>query len=169
MADVVPAIRSPGRDPGRIARTSPTRSAAFGLAGPGIAGESCSVRIASDRQVVDARRECRRLASRAGFSAADITLVTMVVSELARNMLLYAWSGILTASLVTRGGRPGIQLIAADAGPGIADVGAALRDGFSTSGRPGLGLPGIRRIVDSFEIDSGPDRGTTVVAIKLLR
>jgi len=127
------------------------------------------VHIDSDRTIVDARRNARRLATTAGLRATDLAMVVAAVSELARNALLYAQGGELIVSLVQENGRQGVSVIATDNGPGIADVPQALQDGFSTSGRLGLGLPGVKRLMDDFEICSAPGMGTTVIARKWKR
>jgi serine/threonine-protein kinase RsbT len=129
-----------------------------------------SIPVASDTGIVNARRLGRSLAEEMGFSVSDATLVATAISELARNIVHYAGSGeILLGKVNGKDRPPGIAVIARDSGPGIQDVQHALRDGFSTSGGPGLGLPGVRRIMDEFDIDSAPGGGTTVTAIKWQR
>src|SRR6266478_5024650 len=94
--------------------------------------------------------------------------VTMLraISELARNIVTYAKRGEITLSALAESGRRGIRIVASDQGPGIADIRQALRDGFSTSGSFGLGLPGVRRLMDEFEISSAPGQGTRVMVKK---
>jgi serine/threonine-protein kinase RsbT len=89
------------------------------------------------------------------------------VSELSRNILLHAGSGEILIRLTEVRECPSIDIAAIDVGPGIADVRRALRDGYSTCGRLGIGLPGVRRLSDEFEIVSQPARGTTIRARKL--
>lgn len=120
------------------------------------------VRIDSDRAITKAREHARRLSARAGFGLVDRALLATTVSELGRNILLYAGRGDLLVALVEDGRRIGIAITACDDGPGMLDVGDAVRDGYSTSGRPGLGLPGIKRVCDEFHVSSSPDQGTTV-------
>lgn len=129
------------------------------------AGES-RVPINSDQDIVLARQKGRALAADAGFSAVDSTLIATAISELARNIVSYAKCGEITVSALAQNGRRGIMIIASDEGPGIADTPQALRDGFSTSGSLGLGLPGVRRLMDEFEILSGPGQGTRVTVKK---
>jgi len=124
------------------------------------------VPIHSDRDIVAARQEGRALAVALGFSSGDATLLATAISELARNIVTYAKSGTIILSAVNGTAREGIQVVALDQGPGIADVQQALRDGFSTSGSLGLGLPGVKRLVDEFQIDSDGLRGTTVTVKK---
>lgn len=120
------------------------------------------VQIASDSDIVAARSQGRTLAIKLGFSSGDITLIATAISELARNILTYAQQGEILLKSVDGSNRTGILIVASDKGPGISDLRQALRDGFSTSGSLGMGLPGVRRLMDEFEITSEPTRGTTV-------
>lgn len=124
------------------------------------------VRINSDQDIVAARQKGRALAIALGFSSGDATLIATAISELARNIVTYAKVGEIRLMVLHNSTRPGIQLIARDTGPGIPDITLALRDGFSTSGSLGLGLPGVKRLVDEFEIVSEVNQGTTVTAKK---
>lgn len=123
------------------------------------------VPIKSDQDILAARQKGRSLAAGLRFSPGDATLVATAISELARNIVLYAGSGEIRL-MILDGARQGIQVVAQDQGPGIPDVQQALRDGFSTSGSLGLGLPGVRRLADEFHIVSAEDRGTTVTVRK---
>ena len=116
------------------------------------------VPIESASDLVRARQEGRNLAHQLGFSPGQATLIASVISELARNIVTYAGRGRI---VLAGDGNSGVQILARDEGPGITDLKAALEPGYSTSGGLGLGLPGVRRISDSFEIKSGPG-GTTV-------
>jgi serine/threonine-protein kinase RsbT len=124
------------------------------------------VEIHSDQDIVGARQKGRTLAAELGFSAAEATLIATAISELARNIVSYARRGEITLQRMQNSARQGIMVVASDEGPGIRDVAQAMRDGFSTSGSLGLGLPGVRRLMDEFEIASQPGRGTTVVVKK---
>jgi serine/threonine-protein kinase RsbT len=124
------------------------------------------VGIHSDQDIVTARQQGRALAVELGFSTGDATLIATAISELARNIVSYARRGEITLKTVNASTRQGITIIASDSGPGILDVRQAMRDGFSTSGSLGLGLPGVRRLMDEFEIASEPGRGTTVTVKK---
>jgi serine/threonine-protein kinase RsbT len=126
------------------------------------------VPINSDQDIVSARQKGRGMATELGFSSGDATLIATAISELARNIVSYAGKGQITLKMVTGSSRQGISVIATDDGPGIPDIRLALRDGFSTSGSLGLGLPGVRRLMDEFEITSQPGRGT-IVAVKKWR
>lgn len=124
------------------------------------------VPINSDQDIVIARQKGRLLAAALSFSSVDATLIATAISELARNIITYAKSGEIRLTAINGSARRGIRLVARDEGPGINDIQQALRDGFSTSGSLGLGLPGVRRLVDEFEIVSEKNRGTTVTAQK---
>jgi serine/threonine-protein kinase RsbT len=127
------------------------------------------VAIATDSDIVTARQEGRRLAARLDFSPSDLTVIAAAVSEIARNIVTYATKGEVRFALVEKNGRQGIVVVASDQGPGIRDIGQALQDGFSTSGSLGLGLPGAKRLMDEFEVQSEPGRGTTVTMRKWAR
>jgi serine/threonine-protein kinase RsbT len=122
--------------------------------------------IRSDSDIVTARQLGRELAAELDFSTTDVALLTTAISELARNILTYAGTGEILIRTTTRGSRRGIVVVANDEGPGIPDLGLALQDGYSTSRGLGLGLPGVRRLMDEFELESAPGDGTTVTAIK---
>lgn len=124
------------------------------------------VAINSDQDIVLARQKARAEATHLGFSSVDATFIATAVSELARNILAYAKEGEITLLPMHGSGRVGLQVTASDKGPGIADLRQAMRDGFSTSGSLGLGLPGVRRLMDEFEIVSQRGRGTHVVVRK---
>jgi serine/threonine-protein kinase RsbT len=121
--------------------------------------------IAEPADVEWARREARLLARRVGFGAADAECVSLAVSELATNLVRYARDGAIHLTTVSGPRGVGIEVESHDAGPGIADVGQALADGFSSGGGLGGGLPGVRRLMDDFQISSGP-AGTTILARK---
>ncbi len=118
--------------------------------------------IRSDGDIVIARQEGRALASLLGFSSTEATLIATAISELARNIVLYAKQGEIVLGLVDEAGKRGLVVTARDEGPGIADTRRALMDGHSTSGGLGLGLPGVRRLMDEFDIVSEVGKGTIV-------
>ena len=124
------------------------------------------ITIRSDDDVVAGSREARELAASLGFEPTDLTLLATAISEVARNITAYAGEGEIVVSVRNNGGRVGIRVVARDAGPGIDDVDLALRDGYSTGDGLGLGLPGARRLVDEFAIDTAPGRGTVVTMVK---
>ena len=129
-------------------------------------GNEIHVSINSDQDIVAARQKGRTLAAALGFSSGDATLIAAAISELARNIVTYAKSGEIQLKELNGSMRQGIQVIARDEGPGISDIPQALRDGFSTSGSLGLGLPGVKRLMDEFEIVSAETLGTTVTVKK---
>jgi serine/threonine-protein kinase RsbT len=124
------------------------------------------VAINSDQDIVLARQKGRVLATELGFASGDATLIATAISELARNIVSYARKGQIKIQRINGANRHGLLIVASDDGPGIPDIRQALRDGFSTSGSLGLGLPGVRRLMDEFEITSEPGRGTTVAVKK---
>ena len=131
----------------------------------------CQVRVPidSDSDIIVARQKGRALAAELGFSPTDIVRIATAISELARNVLSYAASGEIRLEAVNCRNGLGIAITASDRGPGIADVEQAMQDAFSTSGGLGLGLPGVRRLMDEFTIESAVGQGTTVSATKWCR
>jgi serine/threonine-protein kinase RsbT len=124
------------------------------------------VAIGADEDLVPARAQARALAERLGFSRTDATLIATAISEIARNIVVHVGQGEIVVRSVEEESRHGLVVIAQDAGPGIRDVEAALRDGYAGQGGLGLGLPGARRLMDDFDIVSQPGRGTTVTMTK---
>jgi len=125
--------------------------------------------IAADVDVVQARQQGREVAANAGFTSGDQTVIAAAISEIARNILMYAKRGEIVLSVVANGDRQGVVVIARDQGPGIRDIARALQDGYSTSGGLGLGLPGAKRLMDEFELTSAVGQGTTVTMKKWRR
>lgn len=125
-----------------------------------------SVPIRAESDIVAARQHGRALAFRLGFTPTDATLVATAISELARNIILYAESGTIVLKALVAGTVPGMLVSARDDGPGIADPRRALAGGYSTSGSLGLGLCGVRRLVDEFDLVSERGKGTTVTFTK---
>ena len=124
------------------------------------------IAIRADVDIITARQRGRTLAGELGFRKTDLALIATAISELARNILTYAGEGEIELALDDRKGRRAIVVVARDRGPGIADVALALQDGYSTSGSLGIGLPGVRRLMDEFELSSAAGAGTTVRATK---
>lgn len=127
------------------------------------------VPINTDTDVVAARQKGRELAVELGFPSTNATLLATAISELARNILRYAKSGEILIWSVQSGDRVGISVVARDKGPGIANISLAMQDGFSTSGGLGLGLPGVKRLMDEFHLVSDVNNGTTVTIKKWKR
>jgi serine/threonine-protein kinase RsbT len=124
------------------------------------------VPIRSDADIVTARQQGRALAGKLGFTGSDLTVIATAISELGRNILTYAGSGDILLRPAHTTGKRGIIVVARDEGPGIPDIALAMQDSYSTSNSLGLGLPGTRRMMDEFAIDSVVGRGTTVVVKK---
>jgi serine/threonine-protein kinase RsbT len=127
------------------------------------------VPINTDTDVVAARQKGRELATVLGFVSTDSTLLATAISELARNIIRYAKKGEILIASVQSGDRVGITVVARDNGPGIANVSLSMQDGFSTSGGLGLGLPGVKRLMDEFHLVSDVNKGTTVTIKKWKR
>jgi serine/threonine-protein kinase RsbT len=127
------------------------------------------VAIRTDADVVTARQEARAMGAGLGFSSTDLTLLATAISEVARNITAYAGEGEVALRVLNDRGRQGIEVIASDHGPGIADVELAMQDGFTTGNGLGLGLPGTRRLVDEFELRTERGSGTRVRLVKWTR
>jgi serine/threonine-protein kinase RsbT len=127
------------------------------------------VAISKKSDVYVASHSGKTLARRMGFNRADQTRVETVLSELAHNILLHAGQGLITITSLRGEEGPGLEIVALDHGPGISDIELAMKDGYSTSGGLGTGLPAVKRLMDDFEIVSAPDQGTKVKAVKWLR
>jgi len=129
------------------------------------------IRIPIDRDadVVTARQRGRDLAAQAGFAGSDLTVIATAISEVSRNIVSYARHGEIILDIAEEQHRRGIVVVARDAGPGIADLDRAMRDGFSTAGSLGLGLPGARRLMDDFGIESSVGSGTVVTMTKWMK
>jgi len=123
-----------------------------------------SVQVIKESDIAVAVRHARQVAESVGFSKVTASYVATAASELAANLFFHGGGGTFVAR--TLPDRPGLELLASDNGPGIADIDKALQDGYSTTGSLGFGLPGVKRLMDEIEIDSQPNRGTTVRARK---
>jgi len=131
-------------------------------------GFEIRVTIESVEDIVVARQEGRALVQSLGFSTTQATLIATAISELARNIVLYAITGEIILSKTVNGHQVGIVIIAKDHGPGIPDLKHALMSGYTTSGGLGLGLPGVKQIMNSFDIQSEPGKGTIVTTVMWL-
>ena len=146
------------------------------------------IEIKEEYDIVTARVSAKEEARKLGFGIVDQTRIATAVSELARNIVDYAGEGIIEINIVrtesVEGGsssrsrsehhgevekRLGLEIIAADNGPGIGDIEKALEDGYSTGGGLGIGLGGVRRLMDEFEIQSNVGEGTKVRVVKWKR
>jgi serine/threonine-protein kinase RsbT len=126
------------------------------------------ISVETNDDVVRVRARVREAAVRAGFGHIDQVRLVTAASELARNIRLYAERGAVEITRVKNDNRRGLRIRFEDSGPGIADIKLAMTDGYTTSRGLGKGLPGSRRLVDDFEIESAPGEGTTVSITKWL-
>lgn len=122
--------------------------------------------ITREVDVIPFRNRLKEYAVKVGMSLVNQTKIITAASELARNMLKYAGGGKATIEVVSKGRENGIRLIFRDEGPGIPDIKKAMADGFSTGKSLGLGLPGTKRLVSEFDIQSEVGKGTTVTITK---
>lgn len=124
------------------------------------------VDIRNDDDIIAARLKGRMLAAELGFSAIGQAMLASVVTELARNILDYANDGELLVQVSEGSGRRGVSIIARDRGPGIANIKIALQASYSVAAGLGLGLRGVKGLMDTFDIISVPGKGTTVTTVK---
>ena len=127
------------------------------------------VPIIQERDVTRALLEARMFAKGIDFTEVETQMIATAVSELARNIIKYADKGEIIIDQIEKGLQRGIEIIARDRGPGIADIEQAVADNYSSSGTLGLGLPGVKRMMDEFEINSTEGQGTTVMIKKWRR
>ncbi|WP_449619645.1 anti-sigma regulatory factor [Robertmurraya sp. Marseille-Q9965] len=130
--------------------------------------QSC-VNIQTEWDIVAARQLGRNVAKELGFGVVDQARITTAISELARNIFIYAHKGRVCIEKMNDKGRAGLRIIAVDSGPGINDIRLAMEDGYSTSGGLGAGLPGVKRLMDEFQIVSSQGKGTEITAVKWIR
>lgn len=128
-----------------------------------------SVDIYTEWDIVAARQLGRKEAKQIGFGTVDQARITTAISELARNIYLYAGKGKIEIERLATGDSIGMLIIASDEGPGIPDVRKVMEDGFSTSGGLGAGMPGVKRLMDEFKVETEPGVGTVITATKWLR
>lgn len=129
-------------------------------------GQSKTAVIRSDLDIVIARTMARDVAKALGFGAIDQARIATAVSELARNIFLYAGTGNVTVREIEKNNRKGIEIVCEDQGPGIANIDLVMQDGYSTSRGMGMGLPGAKRLMDEFVIRSQENVGTTITCRK---
>lgn len=128
-----------------------------------------TIPINSELDIVIARQKGREMAKEYGFVTIDLALIATAISELTRNIISYATKGNVFLELIDDQGRKGILVIAQDEGPGIESIELAMQDGYSTANSLGLGLPGVRRLMDDFAIKSELGKGTTITATKWIQ
>jgi serine/threonine-protein kinase RsbT len=127
------------------------------------------VKIKQEADIAMARRAIRDLATKLGFGVTETARIVTAASELSRNVFKYAGAGVMQWRALTNGDNKGVELRFEDQGPGIADVNEAVREGYSTGGGLGMGLPGAKRLMDEMEIDSAIGKGTRVTVRKWRR
>lgn len=126
-----------------------------------------AIPINNELDIVIARQKGREMAKEFGFVTIDLALIATAISELTRNIISYAQKGTLSLDFIEEQGKKGILVIAQDDGPGIESIELAMQDGYTTEKNSlGLGLPGVRRLMDDFNIKSKLGKGTTVTAKK---
>ncbi|MFC7529376.1 anti-sigma regulatory factor [Actinoplanes sp. GCM10030250] len=131
--------------------------------------ESQQIPVVTDQDVVRVRQLVRTVSVAVKLSLVDQTKLVTAASELARNTLVYGGGGFVEVTRVHNDRRSGIRIVFADQGPGIVDLELALTDGYTTGGGLGLGLSGARRLVDEFDIQTEPGKGTTITVVKWCR
>jgi serine/threonine-protein kinase RsbT len=136
---------------------------------PVMAGDGITVTIANEGDIVTARQRGRAMSEQVGFQGSDLTIIATAISEIARNIVTYAKRGEIVLGPIIANGTRGVMVVARDDGPGIPDIARAMQDGYSTGRTLGLGLPGARRLMDEFEVQSEVGVGTIVTMRKWLR
>ncbi|MFB4168133.1 anti-sigma regulatory factor [Virgibacillus sp. JSM 102003] len=130
--------------------------------------QSC-VTIQKEWDIVAARQLGRDIARKTGFGTVDQARIATAISELARNIYLYTEDGKICFEVIDNFDQKGMCIVSLDSGPGIKDISQVMEDGYSTSGGLGAGLPGVKRLVDVFDIKSEDGKGTEIKAIKWVR
>jgi serine/threonine-protein kinase RsbT len=130
--------------------------------------KSFEILISTYEDIILARQKVKLLMQETGFSVLSQTRIVTAVSELARNIVVHAKQGTMSVSKIRRGNSKGLKCIFKDQGPGIANIDAAMREGFSTSGSLGLGLSGSKKLCKEFHIESTPEEGTTITIVEWL-
>lgn|SRR5699024_968505 len=130
--------------------------------------QSC-VSIRKELDIVGARQLGRDITKKVGFGLVDQARVTTAISELARNIYLYADEGEICCEALDSTSKKGIRITASDQGKGIEDVAKVMQDGYSTSGGLGAGLPGVKRLMDEFDLQTELGKGSVISAVKWLR
>ena len=143
------------------------RETANGKAGAGTPADPVTVQVHKEHQIAVARQAARELAQMYGFSRVTTARLATAVSELASNLVFHTnHGGAISLTVIKEEKGEGIQVVSEDDGPGIEDVPLAMQDGYTTKGGMGGGLPGVRRLMDEFEITSTLGLGTRIVTKK---
>lgn len=125
-----------------------------------------NLNISGETDVAYAALEAKNFAREIGFSKAGQYMISIAVSELVRNILVYAKIGTISLKFIDEYSKKGIEVVAVDLGPGIQDIDKAMEDNYSTGGTMGVGLPGTKRLMDYFKIDTHRTQGTKIVIRK---
>lgn len=125
-----------------------------------------NIKIHGEVDIAKASFEGRLSAETAGFKQSEQFMIATAISELARNIFLYASRGEIRIKIIENNNKKGLEIIAQDEGSGIKDIGLVMKDNFSTSSGLGLGLPGAKRIMDEFVIETKTGVGTKITARK---
>ena len=136
------------------------------MTSPSIVLNKDSVTISRELDVVPFRNRVKEYAVKIGMSLVNQTKLITGASELVRNMLKYGGGGIIKIEVLSKERNSGIRLIFEDKGPGIPDITKAMTDGFTTGRSMGLGLPGTKRLMNEFDIQSEVGKGTTITIVK---
>jgi serine/threonine-protein kinase RsbT len=126
------------------------------------------LKIKEEKDIILVRKIGREVATNLGFNHIDQARITTAISELARNVVKYAGNGTITIEIIHQY-VPGLQIVVQDDGPGILNIKKAMEDGYTTSNGLGAGLPGVKRLMDEFLIDSKVNNGTQIRVVKWLK
>jgi serine/threonine-protein kinase RsbT len=130
--------------------------------------KSIWIGVNRESDIIKSIVQAKNIAKTIGFDDNTVHTIATAVSELARNIIKYAQKGQIIVTPIEEKNRVGIEIICQDIGPGIPDIEQAMKDCYSTSGTLGLGLPGVKRMMDDFEIHSQANKGTKVIVKKWL-
>lgn len=128
--------------------------------------EEKRIKISEETDIAKAAFEGKLLAWTAGFKETGQYMIATAISELARNIFIYALRGEIIIKIIEKNSKKGLEIIAQDEGSGIKDIGQAMKDNFSSSKGLGLGLPGVKRLMDEFVIENKAGVGTKIMARK---
>ena len=124
------------------------------------------LRIAAEHDVARSLLEAGKYAKALGFDEQANRKLVTAVSEIVRNIIKYAGSGEVLMRSIEEGHRIGMEVEAWDKGPGIPDLDKAMEDHYSSSGTLGLGLPGVKRMMDDLQVETATGKGTRVTIRK---
>lgn len=128
--------------------------------------EPLTVEIHTEVDIVEARQKGRMFSNYLGFSTLDQARIITTISELSRNIYKYATTGKIIMEIIEKQPEIGLKIIAIDKGSGIKNIQKALESGYTTSGGLGVGLSGVKKLMDEFTISSQEDYGVNIQVIK---